>query len=98
MKITGAAKVMAAPNPHHVDARKKYESPHAMAVVINLKPSEELKSISHRLIYSFTSLKDPELLKLAMRNRWLEKTCCWKVRQGSPTVGSTRAHRCSGFS
>ena len=31
------------PNPHHVDARKIYESPHAVAVVITLKPGESLK-------------------------------------------------------
>jgi quercetin dioxygenase-like cupin family protein len=43
MKITDVAKVVSGPNPHHVDARKIYESPHAMAVVITLKPGESLK-------------------------------------------------------
>jgi quercetin dioxygenase-like cupin family protein len=43
MKITEVAKVVPGPNPHHVDARKIYESPHAMAVVITLKPGESLK-------------------------------------------------------
>jgi quercetin dioxygenase-like cupin family protein len=43
MKITDVAKVVSGPNPHHVDARKIYESPHAMAVVITLKPGETLK-------------------------------------------------------
>jgi quercetin dioxygenase-like cupin family protein len=43
MKITDVAKVVSGPNPHHVDARKIYESPHAMAVVITLKPGEALK-------------------------------------------------------
>jgi quercetin dioxygenase-like cupin family protein len=43
MKITDVAKVVPGPNPHLVDARKIYESPHAMAVVITLKPGEALK-------------------------------------------------------
>jgi mannose-6-phosphate isomerase-like protein (cupin superfamily) len=43
MKITEVAKVVSGPNPHHVDARKVYESPHAIAVVITLKPGETLK-------------------------------------------------------
>lgn len=43
MKITDVAKVVSGDNPHHVDARKVYESPHAMAVVITLRPGESLK-------------------------------------------------------
>ena len=43
MKITNVATVVSGPNPHHVDARKIYESLHAMAVVITLKPGEALK-------------------------------------------------------
>ena len=43
MKITDVAKVVSGPNPHHVDARKVYDSPHAMAVVITLQPGESLK-------------------------------------------------------
>jgi quercetin dioxygenase-like cupin family protein len=34
---------MSGPNPHHVDARKIYDTQHAMAVVITLKPGEALK-------------------------------------------------------
>jgi quercetin dioxygenase-like cupin family protein len=43
MKITDVAKVVSGQNPHHVDARRIYESPHAMAVVITLQPGEALK-------------------------------------------------------
>ena len=43
MKITDVSKVVSGPNPHHVDARKIYESPHAIAVVITLMPGEALK-------------------------------------------------------
>ena len=43
MKITDVSTVVSGPNPHHVDARKIYESPHAVAVVITLQPGEALK-------------------------------------------------------
>ena len=43
MKITDVSKVASGPNPHHVDARKIYDSPHVMAVVITLQPGESLK-------------------------------------------------------
>jgi quercetin dioxygenase-like cupin family protein len=43
MKIIEVAKSVSGPNPHHVDARKIYDSPHAMAVVITLQPGESLK-------------------------------------------------------
>jgi quercetin dioxygenase-like cupin family protein len=43
MKITAVKDVVSGPNPHRVDARKIYESPHAVAVVITLKPGEALK-------------------------------------------------------
>ncbi len=43
MKITDVSKVVSGPNPHHVDARKIYETPHAVAVMITLQPGEALK-------------------------------------------------------
>lgn len=43
MIITDVAQVVSGPNPHHVDARKIYDSPHAMAVIITLQPGESLK-------------------------------------------------------
>jgi quercetin dioxygenase-like cupin family protein len=43
MKITDIANVVSGPNPHHVDARKIYDTPHAMAVVITLRPGEALR-------------------------------------------------------
>ena len=46
MKITEVAKVVSGPNPHHVDARKIYDSTHAIAVVITLQPGESLKKHS----------------------------------------------------
>lgn len=43
MKITDVATVVPGPNPHHVDARKIYDTPHAQAVDITLLPGESLK-------------------------------------------------------
>jgi mannose-6-phosphate isomerase-like protein (cupin superfamily) len=43
LKITDVSKVVSGPNPHHVDARKVYDSQHAIAVVITLQPGEALK-------------------------------------------------------
>ncbi len=43
MKLTKVSDVVSGPNPHHVDARKIYDSPHAMTVVITLQPGESLK-------------------------------------------------------
>ncbi len=43
MKITDVSKVQSGPNPHHVDARKIYDTPQGIAVVITLQPGESLK-------------------------------------------------------
>ncbi|MFA4848542.1 MAG: cupin domain-containing protein [Methanoregula sp.] len=43
MKITDVTKVQSGPNPHHVDARKIYDTANAIAVVITLQPGESLK-------------------------------------------------------
>jgi len=43
MKITDVSQVVSGPNPHHVDARKIHETPHAVAVMITLQPGEALK-------------------------------------------------------
>lgn len=43
MKITEVAQAVSGPNPHHVDARKIYDTKNAIAVVITLQPGESLK-------------------------------------------------------
>lgn len=43
MKITDVSAIASGPNPHHVDARKIYDTPHAMVVLITLKPGEALR-------------------------------------------------------
>lgn len=42
MQITDVSQVVSGPNPHNVDARKIYDSPNAVAVVITLYPRESL--------------------------------------------------------
>lgn len=43
MKVTCYSEVPPHENPHHVDARKVYDTEHAVAVVIALRPGESLK-------------------------------------------------------
>jgi mannose-6-phosphate isomerase-like protein (cupin superfamily) len=43
MKIVDVSKEPVNENPHHVDARKVYDTEHATAVVITLAPGEALK-------------------------------------------------------
>ena len=43
MKITNIADVVSGQNPHHVDARKIYDTDNALVVVITLQPGESLK-------------------------------------------------------
>lgn len=43
MKITRVTETVSGPNPHHVDARKIYDTDNAIAVVITLQPGESLK-------------------------------------------------------
>ncbi len=43
MKIIEVEKASISPNPHGVDARKIYDTEHAQAVVLTLKPGEKLK-------------------------------------------------------
>lgn len=43
MRIIDAARAPSSPNPHNVDARKLFENPHAVVVMITLKPGESLK-------------------------------------------------------
>ncbi len=43
MNILELAKISPMKNPHGIDARKVYDTEHAMAVVLSLKPGECLK-------------------------------------------------------
>jgi len=73
MKITEVAKVVSDPNPHHVDARKIYETPHAVAVVITLQPGEALKKHSTPVDVFFFVLEGTGIVEIGS-----EKATCTK--------------------
>jgi quercetin dioxygenase-like cupin family protein len=73
MKITDVAKVMSGPNPHHVDARKIYDTPHAMAVVITLKPGEALKKHITPVDVFFYVLEGTGIVEIGDENQVVNK-------------------------
>jgi quercetin dioxygenase-like cupin family protein len=73
MKITEVVKVVSGPNPHHVDARKIYETPHAVAVVITLQPGESLKKHSTPVDVFFYVLEGTGVVEIGA-----EKATCAK--------------------
>jgi len=73
MKITEVAKVVSGPNPHHVDARKIYDSPHAMAVVITLQPGEALKKHITPVDVFFYVLEGTGVIEIGDEKKTVEK-------------------------
>lgn len=73
MKITEVAKVVSGPNPHHVDARKIYESPHAIAVVITLQPGESLKKHITPVDVFFYVLEGTGIIEIGDENQAVQK-------------------------
>jgi quercetin dioxygenase-like cupin family protein len=73
MKITDVKKVQSGPNPHHVDARKIYESPHAMAVVITLRPNESLKKHITPVDVFFYTLEGTGVVEIGNERQTVER-------------------------
>ena len=73
MKITEVAKVVSGPNPHHVDARKIYDTPHAMAVVITLQPGEALKKHITPVDVFFYVLEGTGVIEIGDEKQIVEK-------------------------
>ena len=73
MKITEVAKVVSGPNPHHVDARRIYDSPHAMAVVITLQPGEALKKHITPVDVFFYVLEGTGVIEIGDEKKTVEK-------------------------
>jgi quercetin dioxygenase-like cupin family protein len=73
MKITDVTKVVSGPNPHHVDARKVYETPHALAVVITLQPGEFLKRHSTPVDVFFYVLEGEGVIEIGDERRTVGK-------------------------
>ena len=72
MKITDVSKVVSGPNPHHVDARKIYETPHAMAVVITLQPGEALVAAGFNVSAEMTVYTGWDMAQRSMKYGLLE--------------------------
>lgn len=73
MKITEVAKVVSGQNPHHVDARKIYDTPHAMAVVITLKPGESLRKHITPVDVFFYVLEGTGAVEIGSEKQTVEK-------------------------
>ena len=73
MKITEVAKVVSGPNPHHVDARRIYDSPHAVAVVITLQPGEALKKHITPVDVFFYVLEGIGVIEIGDEKKTVEK-------------------------
>ena len=73
MRITEVAKVVSGPNPHHVDARKIYESPYALAVVITLQPGESLKKHITPVDVFFYVLEGTGIIEIGDENQAVQK-------------------------
>ena len=73
MKITDVANVISGSNPHHVDARKIYESPHAVAVVITLRPGEALKKHSTPVDVFFYVLEGSGIIEIGSEKQTVGK-------------------------
>jgi len=73
MKVTEVAKVVSGPNPHHVDARKIYDTPHAVAVVITLQPGEALKKHITPVDVFFYVLEGIGVIEIGDEKKTVEK-------------------------
>ena len=67
MKITDVSKIPSGPNPHHVDARKIYDTKNAIAVVITLQPGESLKKHSTPVDVFFYVLEGTGIVEIGER-------------------------------
>jgi mannose-6-phosphate isomerase-like protein (cupin superfamily) len=73
MKVTEVARVVSGPNPHHVDARKIYDTPHAVAVVITLQPGEALKKHITPVDVFFYVLEGTGVIEIGDEKKTVEK-------------------------
>ena len=69
MKIVDIAEVPSGPNPHGVDARKIYDTGHAVAVHITLQPGESLKLHKTPVDVFFYVLEDTAIVRIGDEER-----------------------------
>jgi quercetin dioxygenase-like cupin family protein len=84
MKITDVSTLPVSPNPHHVNVRKAYESPHAVAVVITLKPGEALKMHITPVDVFFYVLEGIGCVVIGDERTTLERTCWSRAKAWIP--------------
>jgi mannose-6-phosphate isomerase-like protein (cupin superfamily) len=75
MKIIAVADVVPGKNPHHVDVRKIYDSPHALAVVITLQPGESLKKHITPVDVFFYVLEGSGTVEIGSEQETVGKDC-----------------------
>ncbi len=75
MKITTVSDVPSAANPHRVDVRKVYDSPHATAVVITLQPGEALKKHITPVDVFFYILEGESVVEIGDERRAVCRDC-----------------------
>jgi quercetin dioxygenase-like cupin family protein len=93
MKITELAKVVSGPNPHHVDARKIYDTPHAVAVVITLRPGEALKKHITPVDVFFYVLEGTGIVEIGNERQAVEKDMLVESPAGIPHTWSNESPR-----
>ncbi|MCU0628343.1 MAG: cupin domain-containing protein [Methanoregulaceae archaeon] len=91
MKITDVNSLKSAPNPHQVDARKAYESPHAVAVVITLQPGESLKKHITPVDVFFYVLEGTGIIEIGGERATTGKDCLIESPARIPHTASSRA-------
>lgn len=73
MKITKIAEAEPRKNPHNIDARKLYDSEHAMATHITLKPGEQLKKHITPVDVFFVVLEGKGIIEIGEEKQEVEK-------------------------
>jgi len=66
MNVIEVSNARVSPNPHGIDARKIYDTEHAQAIVITLKPGEKLKKHITPVDVFFFVLEEPGVSALIL--------------------------------
>lgn len=84
MKVTRFKEVFPQPNPHHVDARKIYDTEHAVVVIITLQPGESLKRHITPVDVFFYVLEGTGVIEIGDERETVEKDTLVESPAGIP--------------
>ncbi|MFH0966861.1 MAG: cupin domain-containing protein [Methanobacteriota archaeon] len=84
MKITKVSEVPSQQNPHHIDARPIYSSPHGVAVVITLQPDESLKKHITPVDVFFYVLEGTGIIEIGEEREVVSKDSIVESPAGTP--------------